>query len=109
MEIKPGESLALADIAGLGAIQQIWMTLRGCWRLSILRIYWDGQEIPSVECPFGDFFRCQMVGIYSNLIFAGLCKSRQRLELLLGDAISKQVPDNDNEHGKRKDINLLPD
>jgi hypothetical protein len=56
MEIQPGESLTLADIPGPGAIQQIWMTLSGSWRLSILRIYWDGQEIPSVECPVGDFF-----------------------------------------------------
>jgi hypothetical protein len=56
MEIQPGESLTLADISGPGAIQQIWMTLSGSWRLSILRIYWDGQEIPSVECPVGDFF-----------------------------------------------------
>ncbi len=24
----------------------------------ILRIYWDGQEQPSVECPVGDFFAC---------------------------------------------------
>ena len=26
------------------------------WRSLILRIYWDGQEVPSVECPLGDFF-----------------------------------------------------
>ena len=26
------------------------------WRFSILRIYWDGSDIPSVECPLGDFF-----------------------------------------------------
>lgn len=22
----------------------------------ILRIYWDGEDYPSVECPIGDFF-----------------------------------------------------
>jgi hypothetical protein len=32
------------------------MTPTGNWRLSILRIYWDGQEHPSVEAPVGDFF-----------------------------------------------------
>jgi hypothetical protein len=57
--IEPGQTFTLADVAGEGAIQQIWMTLaRGRWRHSILRIYWDGQAQPSVECPVGDFFAC---------------------------------------------------
>jgi hypothetical protein len=46
----------MADIQGSGAIQQIWLTPAGNWRFSILRIYWDDQEQPSVECPVGDFF-----------------------------------------------------
>ena len=54
--IKAGETYTLADIEGPGAIQQIWMTPTGTWRHSILRIYWDGCEDPSVECPVGDFF-----------------------------------------------------
>jgi hypothetical protein len=54
--IKPGEDRVIADITGPGAIQQIWMTPTGNWRHSILRIYWDDQEQPSVECPVGDFF-----------------------------------------------------
>jgi len=56
--IQPGEVRMLADIAGSGAIQQIWMTPTGLWRSSILRIYWDDEEAPSVECPVGDFFAC---------------------------------------------------
>ena len=32
------------------------MTPTGNWRFSILRIYWDDSDIPSVECPLGDFF-----------------------------------------------------
>ena len=54
--IGPGETFFLADIDGPGAIQQIWMTPTGHWRYSILRIYWDDQEQPAVECPVGDFF-----------------------------------------------------
>jgi hypothetical protein len=54
--IKADETFEVADIDGPGAIQQIWMTITGTWRFSILRIYWDGQENPSVECPVGDFF-----------------------------------------------------
>ena len=56
VHIAPGETYILADINDEGAIQQIWMTPTGNWRFSILRVYWDDQEHPSVECPVGDFF-----------------------------------------------------
>ena len=56
VQIQPGETRELTNIEGPGAIQQIWMTPTGHWRHSILRIYWDNAEIPSVECPVGDFF-----------------------------------------------------
>jgi len=54
--IPAGEKAELADISGSGAIQQIWLTNSGTWRYQILRIYWDNQEQPSVECPVADFF-----------------------------------------------------
>jgi hypothetical protein len=54
--IEPGDTFELANVAGPGTIRQIWMTPTGNWRFSILRIYWDDQETPSVECPVGDFF-----------------------------------------------------
>ncbi|MBM3335870.1 DUF2961 domain-containing protein, partial [Candidatus Sumerlaeota bacterium] len=56
IDIEAGQTFTLADIKGPGAIQQIWMTPTGEWRKSIIRIYWDGQKNPSVECPVGDFF-----------------------------------------------------
>ena len=56
--VKAGETRVLADIVGSGAIQHIWMTPGRRWRNSILRIYWDDSELPSVECPVGDFFAC---------------------------------------------------
>ena len=56
VSIQAGETFTLADIDGPGAIQQIWMTPTGHWRFSILRIYWDDSDTPSVECPLGDFF-----------------------------------------------------
>ncbi|MCA1510413.1 glycoside hydrolase family 172 protein [Bradyrhizobium sp. NBAIM01] len=57
IDIAPGTTLVLADIEGPGALQHIWATVRGGrWRFLILRIYWDDQAEPSVECPFGDFF-----------------------------------------------------
>jgi hypothetical protein len=56
VKIQAGQTFTLCDIEGQGAIQQIWMTPTGTWRFAILRIYWDDQEQPSVECPIGDFF-----------------------------------------------------
>ncbi|KAB7633729.1 glycoside hydrolase family 172 protein [Verminephrobacter eiseniae] len=57
IDVAPGATVALADIAGQGAIQHIWATVRNArWRLLILRMYWDDQEFASVECPIGDFF-----------------------------------------------------
>ena len=57
IEIQPGEVRVLADIEGPGAIQQMWMTnMYGRWRNLILRIHWEGNQHPSVECPLGDFF-----------------------------------------------------
>ncbi|UYQ91249.1 DUF2961 domain-containing protein [Chitinophaga horti] len=54
--IKPGETFTLGEIMGPGAIQHIWMTPTGTWRYSILRVYWDDEKDPSIECPVGDFF-----------------------------------------------------
>jgi len=56
IKIQSGEEREIANISGSGAIQQIWMTPTGTWRFNILRIYWDDQTHPSVECPVGDFF-----------------------------------------------------
>jgi hypothetical protein len=72
IKIKAGETFQLTDIDGPGAIQQIWMTPTGNWRYSILRIYWDGQENPSVECPVGDFFASGW-GKYAQLTSLPIC------------------------------------
>jgi hypothetical protein len=54
--VQPGQTFTLADIQSSGAIEHIWMTPTGNWRLSILRFYWDDEKEPSVEVPVGDFF-----------------------------------------------------
>jgi hypothetical protein len=57
--IKTGETAELAGISGSGMIQHIWMTPNcPAWRHLILRVYWEGQQQPSIECPVGDFFAC---------------------------------------------------
>jgi Protein of unknown function (DUF2961) len=54
--VAAGQTFTLGEVNGAGAIQHIWMTPTGDWRLSILRIYWDDEKEPSVEVPVGDFF-----------------------------------------------------
>ena len=72
VRIKAGETFTVADIEGPGAIQQIWMTPTGNWRFAILRIYWDGSEHPSVECPVGDFFAVGW-GEYAQVTSLPIC------------------------------------
>ncbi|XOV88356.1 MAG: glycoside hydrolase family 172 protein [Pseudomonadota bacterium] len=70
--IGAGETFTLADIQDQGAISQIWMTPTGNWRFSILRIYWDGSDVPAVECPVGDFFGMGW-GKYAPLSSLAVC------------------------------------
>lgn len=63
IEIPAGESFVMADIPGAGQIVRIWMTTMNLPgspynfnHYGVLRFYWDGEETPSVEVPFGDFF-----------------------------------------------------
>lgn len=56
----PGETTVLADLQGPGVVSHLWMTIAdneyGWPRLLRLRIYYDGNETPSVDAPIGDFF-----------------------------------------------------
>jgi hypothetical protein len=70
--IEPGKTLVIADIQGSGAIQHIWLTPTGKWRNTIIRMYWDGQENPSVECPVGDFF-CSGWNEFSQINSLAVC------------------------------------
>lgn len=58
--IDPGGTLTVAELQGPGQIVHIWCTIAHddpfYSRLMTLRIYWDGEQHPSVECPIGDFF-----------------------------------------------------
>ncbi len=72
VRIAGGKTFEIADIKGPGLIQQIWMTPTGNWRYSIIRIYWDGSDHPSVECPVGDFFACGW-GNYAQVSSLAVC------------------------------------
>ncbi|HXV44235.1 MAG TPA: glycoside hydrolase family 172 protein [Anaerolineae bacterium] len=55
--LAPHTSTTLADIAGPGMIQHIWLTVDPkAYRDTILRCYWDEEPVPSIEVPLGDFF-----------------------------------------------------
>ena len=65
-KVEPGSTITLGEIKGPGVIQHIWITVtdrtsdrnRYVTRDLVLRMYWDGEETPSVESPLGDFFCC---------------------------------------------------
>jgi hypothetical protein len=57
--LPAGSVTTLAEIEGPGAIEHVWITCRErAYRSCLVRMYWDGEERPSVECPLGDFFAC---------------------------------------------------
>lgn len=55
--VQPNTTVTIAKIEGPGVIQHIWLTcFPDNWRKTIIRMYWDDEESPSVEVPLGDFF-----------------------------------------------------
>lgn len=59
ISIASGETVTIADLSGAGAIKHIWMTTHENdhnLKALVLRMYWDGEATPSVQCPLGDFF-----------------------------------------------------
>lgn len=55
--VKAHQSFTLGEITEPGIVQHIWMTsFPTFWRRLILRVYWDGEDEPSIETPIGDFF-----------------------------------------------------
>jgi hypothetical protein len=58
--LKAGSELVLFDEKGPAEIRHIWITMADpeAYHLKkiVLRIYWDGEQSPSVEAPIGDFF-----------------------------------------------------
>ncbi len=60
IRIAAGETKDIAVIEGAGIIKHIWITINTkdpfIRRNAIIRMYWDGEQNPSVESPLGDFF-----------------------------------------------------
>ncbi len=57
IRIQPHETVVIGDIQGPAVIRQMFLTSdRARFSELVLRIYWDGENSPSVECPMGAFF-----------------------------------------------------
>jgi hypothetical protein len=60
VRLAPGAVHTLAEDDGPGQVTHLWSTVLSpslFWgRELVLRMYWDGEDTPSVEVPFGDFF-----------------------------------------------------
>jgi hypothetical protein len=64
IHVSPGQRHVLADLEGAGCITHLWCTLanegdaleKDYLRKIVLRMYWDGENAPSVQAPIGDFF-----------------------------------------------------
>ena len=62
LQVASGETAVLGEACGAGCVKHIWVTMMSLptdpFELcrSVLRMYWDGEESPSVEVPVGDFF-----------------------------------------------------
>jgi hypothetical protein len=68
IDLEPQSTTVLADIAGPGIVQHIWITVDSkAYRDTVLRMYWDDEEKPSVEVPLGDLF-CNGHGMRYNVV-----------------------------------------
>src|SRR5918994_1568447 len=69
LHLEPGSTATLASIGGAGCVKHVWITVANestgrlpgapepdFLRRLVLKMYWDGEEEPSVLVPVGDFF-----------------------------------------------------
>ena len=60
--IEPGKAYTLMEAEGPGKVTHLWFTYSAlpghetALRDLVLRMYWEGSQVPCVEVPFGDFF-----------------------------------------------------
>ena len=88
---SPAQPFTLAEIAGSGAIQQIWITPANVQWRDLHPAHLLGRAGPSlVEAPLGDFFACGW-GHYALVNSLAVCVNPgPRLQLLLGDAVPQE-------------------
>ncbi len=97
--IPAGGTARLAEIKGPGVITMFWTTIASSdkyfLRHIVLRMYWDGENDPSVEAPIGDFFG---TGFQVQTIHYAVRRNVQRRILLLfSDAVQQVCAGRGNE------------
>ncbi len=79
VSIAPGETFTLANITGQGRIRHIWIVdSSNMNRRTVIRMYWDGAEQPSVEAPLGDFFASADYSGWNRLSSLAVCVGPKR-------------------------------
>lgn len=77
--LPAGGSAILADVKGEGAIKHFWITDSAKFgRQLILRIWFDGQNNPSVEVPLSDFFVNADYNEYRQITSLPICFNPRR-------------------------------
>lgn len=58
--IEPGETRTIGEVQGPGIIKHMWIAFPSPepyhLKRYVLRMFWDGDPLPAVEAPLGDFF-----------------------------------------------------
>ena len=57
IQLEPGETVTLCETEGPGMLTHMWFT-GYVGHSFVLRVYWDGNERPSIEAPISAFFGC---------------------------------------------------
>ena len=77
--LEPGEVREIASIAGPGVIRHIWIVDNAdINRALVFRVYWENNEVPSVETPLCDFFASADYQEYRQLTSAMVCVNPKR-------------------------------
>jgi len=84
VRIAPGARKVIANLKGPGCVRHVWLTVAmdhvtdrkkrdpHYLRNLLLRVWWDGEKKPSIDCPVGDFFGVGhgYVATYQNAAFS---------------------------------------
>jgi hypothetical protein len=102
LTLAPGETQTIFDVEGPAIINHFYVTMMSrdlfAYRRVIVRMFWDEEETPSVECPIGDLFCVP----FSQPVFfasqvASVCPGRDRMST---DGINLYFPMPFAKHGR---------
>ena len=89
VHIEPGEEFVMADITGSGAIQHIWFTPTGDWRNQVLAHVLGRRPAAGSRVPARRLLRARLGQVRTHRLARRLRQPRQRVQLLLGDAVQR--------------------